>query len=103
MNSPSLIILIADHNPPMSEFVKAILEKDGYAVTVVDSSEQALMQGALLKPRLLIIDPVMPRISGVEVAARLSRETNCKVLFLTVMADDADFREMVRGLSRQSC
>src|SRR5271157_229389 len=103
MNSLGPTILVADHEPLISKVVKAVLETDGYAVTVVDSSEQALKEGALLKPHLLIIEPVMPGISGVEVATRLSRETKCKVLFLTALADDSDFREMVRGLLRQGC
>jgi CheY-like chemotaxis protein len=101
MTSPR--ILVADHNPPISEVIKVILEAGGYGVTVVDSSEQALIQGTPLRPQLLLIDPIMPGISGVEVATRLSSETNCKVLFVTAFADDADFKEMVRGLQKQGC
>lgn len=96
-------ILVADHNPPMSEAVKVCLEAEGYAVTVVGSSDQALKQGPGLKPQLLMIDPIMPGISGVEVATKLARDTNCKVLFVTALADDPDFKEMVRGLIRQGC
>jgi len=96
-------ILVADHNPPISDALKVFLEAEGYGVTVVNSSEQALKQGTPLRPQLLLIDPVMPGTSGVEVATRLSRETNCKVLFVTAFADDADFKEMVRGLQKQGC
>ena len=101
MNSPNQSILIVDHEPVIANVVKTILEVDGYKVTVVESSEQALNRGAVLKPHLLIIDPIMPGISGVEVATRLAREAKCKVLFHTSLADDGDFKEMVRGLLRQ--
>jgi len=101
MNPLVPTILVVDHEPAISEVVSGILEEDGYAIKVADSSEQALQLGALLKPQLLVIDPIMPGISGVEVATRLSRETSCKILFLTTMADDSDFREMVRGLQKQ--
>src|SRR5690348_11793844 len=101
MKSPS--ILVADHNPPILEVVKVCLGSKGYDVTVVNSSDQALKQGTSLRPQLLLIDPVMPGTSGVEVATRLSRETNCKVLFVTAFADDRDFKEMVRGLVKQGC
>jgi CheY-like chemotaxis protein len=100
---PTPRILIADHNPPISEALKVYLEADGYAVTVVGSSEEALRQGPALKPDLLLIDPIMPGVSGVEVATRLARDVKCKVLFVTALADDADFKEMVRGLTRQGC
>jgi len=96
-------ILVADHNPPISDVLRVYLEAEGYGVTVVNSSEQALKQGALLRPQLLLIDPLMPGISGVEAATRLSTETNCKVLFVTAFADDADFKELVRGLLKQGC
>ena len=96
-------ILVADHDPAISDVLRVCLEAEGYGVTVVNSSEQALKQGTSLRPQLLLIDPVMPGISGVEVATRLSRETNCKVLFVTAFADDADFKEMVRGLLKQGC
>ena len=45
----------------------------------------------------------MPGLSGVETAIRISDEIRCKVLFLTTMAADQDFREMVRGLRQQGC
>jgi CheY-like chemotaxis protein len=96
-------ILVADHEPAISDVLRVCLEVEGYGVTVVNSSEQALKQGTSLRPQLLLIDPVMPGMSGVEVATRLSRETSCKVLFVTAFADDADFKEMVRGLLQQGC
>ena len=99
MSAPS--ILIVDHNPPILEVVGGFLRAEGYALTEAGASTEALRLGGTLKPQLLIIDPIMPGISGVEVATRLNRDTKCKVLFLTALADDPDFREMVRGLHLQ--
>jgi CheY-like chemotaxis protein len=94
-------ILIVDHNPPILEVVGGFLRAEGYSITEAGSSTEALKLGGALKPHLVIIDPIMPGISGVEAATRLSRDTKCKVLFLTALADDSDFREMVRGLHLQ--
>jgi DNA-binding response OmpR family regulator len=96
-------ILVADHNPPILEVVKAILEVEGYNVRTVDSSDSALGQGPLFAPHLLIIDPVMPAISGVEVARRLAATTKCKVLFLTSLALDSTLKEVVRFLNNERC
>jgi len=90
-------ILVADHNPPVLEVMKALLEARGYNVRVVDSSQSALKEGPLFKPHLLIIDPIMPVISGVEAARRLTGATNCNILFDSCASDP----EFVAGILRE--
>jgi len=76
-------VLVVDHEPLVSEAVAALLESDGYIVRVVFSSEDALREAGIFNPAVLVIDPEMPALSGVKVAKRISRQTGCKVLFLT--------------------
>jgi len=101
MSSPT--ILVSDHSAPLAEYVKTILESEGYAVRVSNSSTEALSEGTRYKPGLLIIDPVMPGLSGVEVALRICRQGSCKVLFLSALADDSDFKDVVKGVRQQGC
>jgi CheY-like chemotaxis protein len=96
-------ILIADHEPPIASLVAGILTQDGYHTHTEQSSSDAIQNAGLFGPSLLIIDPVMPGLSGVEVATRISTQTKCKVLFLTTLASDNDFRELMRGLRQQGC
>jgi len=100
---PSHRILIADHEPLIGSFVAGVLSQDGYETRLEQSSTVAIESAATFLPQLLVIDPIMPGLSGVEAAARISRETKCKVLFLTTLASDSDFREMLRGLRQQGC
>lgn len=96
-------ILIVDHELSISDLVSALLQQDGYETRIEQSSSGAIKGAAVFRPHLLVIEPVMPGLSGVETAKRISDEIKCKVVFLTTMAADQDFRELVRGLRQQGC
>jgi DNA-binding response OmpR family regulator len=100
---PSPRILVVDHSAPIAEYVEGILENEGYVVRVCNSSDEALSEGSRYKPSLLIIDPIMPGLSGVEVATRMSNGQSCKVLFLSSLADDSDFKDVIKGIRQQGC
>jgi CheY-like chemotaxis protein len=80
-----------------------VLADDGYEVHVAGSSREAIDLSRGLGPELLVINPAMPTLSGVEAARQISRDAKCKVLFLSDLAKDSDFREMLRGLRQQGC
>jgi DNA-binding response OmpR family regulator len=94
-------ILIADHNPPIAEVLRLILQRDGYEIRVEPSSARAIRSAGEFRPQLLIIDPVMPEITGVEAAKRISDQTRCKVLFLTTAAREDWFCRTLRQLREQ--
>ena len=96
-------ILIVDHQNTVLGLAKKVLADDGYEVHVAGSSREAIDLSRGLGPELLVINPAMPTLSGVEAARQISRDVKCKVLFLSDLAKDSDFREMLRGLRQQGC
>lgn len=96
-------ILIVDHQNTVLGLAKKVLADDGYEVHVAGSSREAIDLSRGLGPELLVINPAMPTLSGVEAARQISRDAKCKVLFLSDLAKDSDFREMLRGLRQQGC
>ena len=94
-------ILIVDHQNAVLGLAKKVLADDGYEVHVAGSSREAIDLSRGLGPELLVINPAMPTLSGVEAAREISRDAKCKVLFLSDLAKDSDFREMLRGLRQQ--
>jgi DNA-binding response OmpR family regulator len=96
-------VLIVDQQRSVLEDVKHVLSDDGYAVNVAASTREALDLMGHLEVELLVINPAMPVLSGVEAAKLISQEKKCKVLFLSDLAKDVDFREMLRGLRQQGC
>ena len=96
-------VLIADPDPSVLERVVMLLAVDGYAVRGAGTSQEAIDRAETQLPKLLIINPQMPGLSGFEVASQISRKVHCKVIFLTDLAKDPDFREALRGLRQQGC
>src|SRR5262249_3907569 len=79
-------VLIADHEPVVGDLINSLLKQDGYDSMVVYSSADAVESAPGFQPSLLIIDPIMPGVSGVEAATQVAKATNSKVLFLTTLA-----------------
>jgi CheY-like chemotaxis protein len=92
-------VLIANHDQRASNDLSFCLRRSGYDVSLAYTSDDAI-RVAKNNPALLIIDPVMPGLSGLEAANHIFAATGCKVLFLTDLAGDDDFQALVDGLVR---
>jgi DNA-binding response OmpR family regulator len=96
-------VLVVDTEKSVVDRVKSALSADGYKVQAAGSSQEAIDVAKREKPQLLIINPIMPARSGVVIAKETSQAVGAKVLFLTELARDPDFREVLRGLRQQGC
>lgn len=87
------VILVVDDDPDIARFVEVNLRSAGYDVAVAGDGEQALERAAELRPDLVLLDVMMPRIDGFEVAQRLRRSpstANTSIIMLTAKALSAD-------------
>ena len=84
-------ILVVDDNADIRELLEILLTSEGYAVTLASSGEQALQ---LLSPELdlVILDIMMPGISGIRVCEAIRKQSNVPVLFLTAKTQENDKR-----------
>ena len=64
-------ILVVDDDPDIARFVEVNLRTAGYDVAVAADGEEALEKAGELRPDLVLLDVMMPRIDGFEVAQRL--------------------------------
>jgi len=80
-------IMIVDDEESLVELVKALLEQENYEVITAFSGEECLEKLKSVKPDLILLDMMMPGMSGREVCERIREnpETkDLKVAFLTV-------------------
>ena len=61
-------ILIVDDEPPITETLSAIFGHNGYAVRTASSAEEAIETLAEWEPHLAILDVMLPRMNGIELA-----------------------------------
>ncbi len=92
-------ILIVDDEPGVVVAIQFLMEQQGYRVLVAERGEDALDLIYKYKPNLVLLDIMLPGISGWEVCEiiRLNPDyRNVKIAFLTARGDEA---EMARGLA----
>jgi diguanylate cyclase (GGDEF)-like protein len=86
-------ILVVDDDPDIARFVEVNLRSAGYDVAVAADGEEALEKAQSLRPDLVLLDVMMPRIDGFEVAQRLRKTpqtANPSIIMLTAKALSAD-------------
>ena len=92
-------ILVVDDDPDIARFVEVNLRTAGYDISVAGDGEEALAKADELHPDLVLLDVMMPRIDGFEVAQRLRRNpktANTSIIMLTAKALSTD---KVHGLT----
>lgn len=89
-------ILIVDDDPLIAEFVRRALADEGHEVRHAEDGAAGLAAAADTPPDAVILDVLMPGMSGLEVAERLRRgHPGLPILMLTSQSGTAD---VVRGL-----
>jgi len=78
----SYSILIVDDETLTLNNLKKALEKEGYEIHVADSGERALGIMEQLKPNLVLLDLMLPGISGLEVLKRIKEKGNETIVIM---------------------
>lgn len=76
-------LLLCEDEDKMRELLKRFLEHEGYTVVEATNGEEALDAFYQEKFDLVILDWMMPKINGLEVAQQMKQEYNIKILMLT--------------------
>src|SRR5262245_29416343 len=91
-------ILIAEDTQNAAELLEAFLADEGYDLRVASDGEQTLRQVAEWRPDLILLDVMMPRLSGFEVCKRLRADPATRdvaVLMITALDQQADVERAI--------
>ncbi|MBX3315516.1 MAG: response regulator [Phycisphaeraceae bacterium] len=86
-------ILVVDDESDLVDLVSYNLKKSGYETSIATDGRQALQQVAKVHPDLVILDVMMPGLSGTEVLTRLRSEAataKLPVIMLTAKSEEVD-------------
>lgn len=86
-------ILVVEDESALAEAVEYALEAEGFAVDTIDEGEAALAAARGREYDLLVLDLVLPGLSGLEVCRRVRAESAVPILMLT--AKDAEVDRVV--------
>lgn len=83
------MILVVDDEETVRKFVRKVLERAGYPLLAASSGEEALRTLQTATPDVLLIDIVMPGMSGLALAARAHQLLpTVPVIFMSGFADE---------------
>ena len=83
-------VLVVEDEANISTTIKFNLEREGFDVHTAADGEQALESARRLRPDLVILDLMLPLLSGTEVLRRLRRDSDVPVILLTARSAEAD-------------
>ena len=93
-------ILIADDNQPNAELLEAHLDGTGYDTRIAANGEDTLAAAREWKPDVILLDIMMPKISGFEVCKRLRADPKTRdiaVLMVTGLDQPSDIDKAVEA------
>ena len=96
---PKPLVLVVEDEAPLATMLRYNLEKQGFRVEEAVDGQEALTRIAETGPDLVLLDWMLPVMSGIEVCRQLRRRAATRdlpVIMLTARADDQD---AVRGLN----
>ncbi len=91
-------ILVVDDEPTIVRLMEFILARQGHEMIVAVNGEEALQKIKTHQPDLVLLDIMMPRIDGYEVAQRLRADpqtAELPIIMLSAKAQDEDIRRGV--------
>lgn len=91
MDSNSKKVLIVDDEPDIREIISYNLAKEGYEILTAKNGIEGLEKVASFKPDLVVLDIMMPKMTGVEVCKTLRANADYNdmlIIFLTALNDE---------------
>lgn len=88
-------VLIVEDDRLIAELERDYLEAAGYAAEITDSGKKGLEMARTGDYALVLLDVMLPEMSGFEVCRLLRREMNVPIIMVTAKKDDVD---KIRGL-----
>ena len=93
-------IILAEDESALRDLYKSLLEQEGFEVVAVNNGEAAYEVLVARKFNLLLLDILMPKLSGLELLERLQKEGRLSsadaIVMLTNLSDDTKIAEALK-------
>ncbi|MEO5337134.1 MAG: phosphate regulon transcriptional regulator PhoB [Magnetospirillum sp. WYHS-4] len=92
------LALIVEDEPPLVEILKYNFEKEGFRTAIAMDGEEALLQIAEQAPDLVILDWMLPKLSGIEVCRQVRQKGETRGLPIIMLTARGEESDRIRGL-----
>jgi two-component system response regulator MtrA len=88
-------VLVVDDDPALAEMLGIVLRSEGFTPAFVGDGERALSVFRETRPDVVLLDLMLPGMSGIDVCRAIRSESSVPIVMLTARGDTG---EVVRGL-----
>jgi two-component system phosphate regulon response regulator PhoB len=93
------LVLIVEDEAALVTMLRYNLEKEGFTVCEAGDGEEALVKIAERKPDVVLLDWMLPLVSGIEVCRQIRRSPNSRTLPVVMLTARGEEGDRVRGLN----
>ena len=90
MRDQAVKILVVDDEPSIREVVSLYLKQDGHTIISAADGEEALELYQKTHPDLVVLDLMLPKVSGLEVCRRIQSQRRVPLIMLTSRSEEED-------------
>jgi two-component system OmpR family response regulator/two-component system response regulator CpxR len=83
-------VLLVDDDVELAALLREYLEQEGFETTIVHDGETGVTEALAGRHAIVVLDVMLPRLSGVEALRRIRQRSRIPVLMLTAKGDDVD-------------
>lgn len=92
------LVLVIEDEPPLAELVSYNLKSGGFRTLLVGDGEEAMLLIEEEEPDLIILDWMLPGLSGIEICRRLREKKSTRALPIIMLTARGEESDRVRGL-----
>ncbi|MGH7124659.1 MAG: phosphate regulon transcriptional regulator PhoB [Stellaceae bacterium] len=92
------LILVVEDEPALATLLRYNLEKEGFSVAEAHDGEEALLQLSERTPDAVLLDWMLPQVSGLEICRRIRRTPQWRTLPVIMLTAKGEEVDRVRGL-----
>ena len=96
--APAPHILIVEDEPAQGEFLDYNLTSAGYRVSTASDGEEALLLISEEAPDIIVLDWMLPNVSGIEVCRQIKSRTETREIPVIMLSARSEDHDKVRGL-----
>ncbi len=92
------LVLIVEDEAPLVTMLRYNLEREGFAVDEAADGEEALLRIAERRPDVVLLDWMLPLVSGLEVCRQIRRAPSTRSLPVVMLTARSEEGDRIRGL-----
>jgi two-component system phosphate regulon response regulator PhoB len=98
MSAAEPSVLVVEDETALATLLRYNLEREGYRVMEARDGEEALVVADEVQPDLIVLDWMLPQISGIEVCRRLRGRSNLRNVPIVMLTARGEETDRIRGL-----